>query len=123
MVPSVTSVAVIVQLPVEFRVTVKVAVPDASAASAGNVAVPSVLVMLTVSVEATTFHTASTALTVMLNGTPDDCTVGVPVLPETVFGAAVSPGSNTCNLVNGRLIMRKYAALPVGTVTCPLPPA
>ena len=108
--PSVTSVAVIV-LPVTVsKVTVKVAAPATSGASAGSVPV-SVLVMLIVSDELTTRQTESQELTVTLNGTPGVCASGVPVLPVGVFGAAVSPGNNTRNWVNGRLIIRKKLLL------------
>src|SRR5947207_9525209 len=36
----------------------------------------------------------------MLNAEPAVCAVGVAVLPLAVPGAADSPGSRTCNLVN-----------------------
>jgi len=38
-------------------------------------------------------HESSHALTVTENGMPAVCGLGVPVLPEVVPGAAVSPGS------------------------------
>src|SRR5690348_6209400 len=57
--------------------------------------------MATVSVtEVTTFQFASTALTTMVNAAPAACALGVPVLPDAVPAAAVSPGSNSCSLVN-----------------------
>ena len=52
------------------------------------------------SVELTRFQLASTALTVTLNEPPAVCALGVPVLPEAVPGAAVSPGSRICSLAN-----------------------
>ena len=50
--------------------------PATSAALAGSVALASVEVMPTVSVELTTFQFASTALTVTLNEPPAVCAVG-----------------------------------------------
>ena len=48
----------------------------------------------------TRFHNASTALTVTLKALPEVVAVGVPVLPLTVPGAAVSPGTRSCSFVN-----------------------
>src|SRR6266545_3632381 len=45
----------------------------------------------------TRFQSASTDRTVTLNGVPAPWAVGVPVLPVTVPGAAVSPGTNSCS--------------------------
>lgn len=56
LVPSVTSVAVTVQDPLVLSVTAKVRLPLARVASAGSVAVVSLLVMLMVSLEGTTFQ-------------------------------------------------------------------
>src|SRR6185312_640765 len=67
-------------------------VPATSAVLAGRVALASVEVMPTVSVEETGFQFASTALTVTLNDDPAVCAFGAPVLPLAVPGAAVSPG-------------------------------
>src|SRR5207248_100639 len=65
--PSVTSEAVIVQLPSVFSVTLKLLVPAARAVLAGRAALASLEVMPTVSVTVlTTFQLASTALTVTL---------------------------------------------------------
>ena len=73
-------------------------VPLTSAALAGNTAVPSLLVIPTVSVTfVSKFQLASTARTVTVNAVPTVCAVGAPVLPVGVPDAAVSPGSNTCN--------------------------
>src|SRR5216117_689776 len=55
----------------------------------------------TVCVLLTRFHAASTDRIVTLNAVPAVCAVGVPVLPVAVPGAAVSPGTNTCNFANG----------------------
>ena len=44
----------------------------------------------------TTFQFASTPLTVTLKGVPADCADGVPVFPDAVPGAAVSPGMRSC---------------------------
>ena len=69
--PSVRSLAVKVALPTVLSVTLKVFVPDTSAALGGNVAVPAEEVMLTVSeMVLIRFQFASTALTVTLNGVP-----------------------------------------------------
>src|SRR6266851_3945223 len=97
--PSVLSLAVTVALPAVFKVTLNVCVPLASAALAGKPALPSDEVIATVSLTVgTTFQLASTALTVTLIALPAVCAVGLPVLPLALPGAALSPGSNTCNL-------------------------
>src|ERR1043166_7029600 len=97
---SVLSAAVTVAVPAVFRVTLKVFVPATNAALAGNVALLSEEVIPIVSVALTRFQLASTALTVTLKAVPAVCAKGVPVLPEGVPGAAVSPGSNNCNFEN-----------------------
>src|SRR5947207_2498407 len=100
LVPSVTSLAVTVLLPAVFKLTLKVRVPATSAALAGRTALASEEVIPTVSLTVVTgFQLASTALTVTLNGVPEVCAVGVPVLPVAVPGAAVSPGRRICSLV------------------------
>src|SRR5947207_461588 len=102
LVPSVISVAVTVQLPAVFNVTLKVRVPAANAALPGNAAPTSLEVIPTVWVIVLTkFQFASTALTVTVKAVPAVCAVGVPVLPPTVPGAAVSPGAKSCSFVNG----------------------
>ena len=53
-----------------FSVTLKVLVPEESAAFPGRLALPSLEVIPTVSVELTTFQAASTAFTVTVNGAP-----------------------------------------------------
>ena len=95
--PSDASVAVNVALPVVRGVIEKVFVPATSAALAGSVAFESELVIATVSVEETGFQFASTALTVAVNALPAASAVGVPVLPDGVPGAAVSPGRRICS--------------------------
>src|SRR5437773_2618158 len=98
LVPSVRSLAVTVLLPAVFKLMLKVRVPATSAALAGRTAFASEEVIPTVSVMVVTgFQLASTALTVTLNGVPEVCAVGVPVLPVAVPGAAVSPGTSTCS--------------------------
>ena len=100
-VPSVASVAVIVQLPMLSRVATNVAVPLTNASSGGMVALGSVVSRCTTSVAALTrFQSASTALTITGKEIPAACPSGVPVLPVGVPGAAVSPGSSTCSLTN-----------------------
>src|SRR5205823_3919546 len=81
----------------------KVMLPAVAPLSSAMVALPSVLVMVTFGVELdTTFQLASTALTTtpLVKPTPATWSDGVPVLPVVVPGAAVSPGSRICNLVN-----------------------
>ena len=94
------SVAVKVFEPAVFGVTERVLVPATSAVFAGRVALASVEVMPTVSVEVTGFQFASTALTVTLKLQPAVCALGAPVLPEAVPGAAVSPGSRIWSFAN-----------------------
>ena len=98
--PFVMSVEVNVAVPAVFAVTESVFVPATSAVLAGSAAFASVELIPTMSVEATTFQFASTALTVTLNESPAVWAVGVPVLPVAVPGAAVSPGSRICSFVN-----------------------
>ena len=98
--PFVMSVAVNVFEPAVFGGDREVLVPATSAALAGSVALASVEVMPTVSVEVTTFQLASTALTMTLNEPPAVWADGVPVLPDAVPGAAVSPGSRICSFAN-----------------------
>src|ERR1041385_4479060 len=84
-----------------MNVTLKVCVPPLKTALPGIVALPSVEVNPTVSLaELTGFQFASTALTVTLKGAPAARSAGVPVFPETVPGAAISPGTSSCNLAN-----------------------
>jgi len=88
-------------------------VPLTSAAFAGSVAAPSVVVSATVGVLVdTTFQCASTAFTVTVTLLPAVCELGVPVLPFRVPGTAVSPGSSTCSFV----------AAPTTAVMLPLVP-
>ena len=68
--PLLMSVAVKVFEPAVFGVTESVLVPATSAVLAGSVALASVEVMPTVSVELTRFQLASTALTVTLKAPP-----------------------------------------------------
>ena len=97
--PSVMSVAVTVRDPVVRSVTEKVCVPATSAALDGRLAWPSEDVIPTVSVELTGFQFASTALTVTVNAAPEVRALGVPVLPEALPGAAVSPGRRSWSFV------------------------
>ena len=93
--PSARSVAVTVALPPVLSVRLKALVPEAKVALAGNVALPSLEVMPTVSVAVpTTFQLASTPLTVTVKAAPAVRGVGVPDLPPAVPGAAVSPGTS-----------------------------
>ncbi len=103
-----TSLAVTVAVPAVPKVTLKVAVPPERAASAGSVAVASLLVMSTVSsAVGGRFQFASTALTVTVKAMPACCGSGVPVLPKAVPGAAVSPGMSNCSFANRRVKSRK----------------
>src|SRR5438093_224304 len=95
------SVAVTVWLPAVLRVTLKFLVPATSAALAGRIALLSLDVIPILSITVLTrFQLASTALTVTVNAVPAVCAMGEPVLPVAVPGAAVSPGTNSCSLVN-----------------------
>ena len=99
LVPSVISLAVSVALPAVFSVTLKVCVPAVSAVLEGKLALESLEEIPTKSVRVlTTFQFVSTAFTVTLKAVPAVCTVGTPVLPLVVPGAAVSPGTRSCSL-------------------------
>ena len=101
LVPSLTSLAVIIWEPAVAKVTLKVWAPASSAASAGRIAFGSDVVMPTVSTTVLIrFQKSSTARTVTLNAVPAVRTVGEPVLPVIVPGAAVSPGTSNCSLAN-----------------------
>src|SRR5262245_42519789 len=93
--------AVRVASPAVRSVTEKFLAPAIKAAFAGKEAFASVEVRPTVSVAlVTTLKKPSTACTVTLNAPPAVWATGVPVLPEAVAGAADSPGTNSCSLVN-----------------------
>ena len=111
LVPSLRSALVTVKVPLVLKATAKLCVPLANAALAGKVAVESLEVIPTLSVIVfTRFQFVSTALTVTLKPVKADCALGVPLLPEVLPGAAVSPGASTCNFTNA----------PAFTVTLPL---
>ena len=74
--------------------------PATNAALPGNVALVSLEVMPTVCVLLTRFQTASTDRTMTLKAVPDAADEGVPVLPVGEPGAAVSPGTRSCNFTN-----------------------
>src|SRR5258708_30441327 len=92
------SVAVGTQFPAVLLVIAKVSVPPDNAVLAGNTSLGSVAVRPTVCVLLTTFQSESTALIVTLKEAPAVWALGAPVLPVEVPGAAISPGSNICNL-------------------------
>ena len=96
----VTSEAVTVWFPAVLKVILNDWLPVTSPALAGAVAFESDNAMLTVSLVLTTFQKLSTAFAVTLNAVPATCALGVPVLPVTVPGAAVSPGARSCSLAN-----------------------
>ena len=101
LVPSVMLVAVTVRAPAVWNVTLKLFVPETRAALAGRIELLSEEVMPAVSVALVTrFQLASTALTVTLKAAPAVCADGAPVLPVALPGEAVSPGTNSCSLVN-----------------------
>ena len=116
--PLVTSLAVTVWAPEVLDVTLKVLVPATKAALAGSTALASLELIATVSFVLMTFQPASTALTVTLKAVPAVCAVGAPVLPVTVPGAAVSPGSKTCNWLKGPALTTTL--LEVAEVNAPL---
>jgi len=98
-VPSVRSDRVNVRLPAVRNVTLKVLVPETSAALIGKAALLSLEVNPTVSATVfTKFQLASTALAVTVKGVPAVCGDGVPVLPLALPGDAVSPGTMSCIL-------------------------
>src|SRR6266699_1910797 len=112
LVPSVMSVAVTVRLPAVLRVTLNVFVPADNAALAGRMALESLEVIPTVWVLLTRFQFASTALAVTLNAVPEGWAAGVPLLPVALPGAAVSPGTSTCNFTNAPPVtVSSWAAL------------
>ncbi len=78
-------------------VTLSVLVPPTRLASAARVGLGSFEARWTSSVVETGFQFASTEFTVTLNGVPEVCAVGEPVLPLAVPGAAVSPGRRICS--------------------------
>ncbi len=91
---SVTSELVRVAVPAVFSVTLEVRVPAIRAELAGSTALVSEELIATVSVALVIwFQFASTAFTVTVNGLAAVCTLGVPVLPVALPGAAVSPGT------------------------------
>ena len=119
MVPSVASVAVIVRVPVVFRVTLKLPLPPDKAVFAGKLALLSVEVKPTVSITVeTTFQFASTALTVTLKAVPAVCARGVPVLPVLVPGAVVSPGDRICSLVKPAALTGIAVLVPLAMPVC-----
>src|ERR1051325_4226637 len=104
--PSSTPDAVSVWPPAVLNVTLNEFVPLTSAASAGGVALASLVEMSTVSAAfVVKFQNASTARTVTLNAVPAVCAVGVPVLPVALPGDAVSPGTSSCNFANAAGLM------------------
>src|SRR5438445_6355337 len=100
--PSDTSLAVSVKLPLVLKKTINARVPFTSEEPAGKVAlvveevIPTVSLMLV-----STFQLASTALTVTLNVVATICATGVPVLRLAVPAAALSAGTSRCCLGNG----------------------
>src|SRR6185436_7189123 len=94
------SVAVTVWEPIVLSVTLTVRVPADKAPLAGRTALESLEAIPTVWVLLTAFQFASTALIVTLKAMFAACEFGAPVLPVGVPGAAVSPGTNTCNFTN-----------------------
>ncbi len=81
------------KLPAALSVTVKDAAPAASDRGGGSVALASdARIWTTFVTEVTGVHVSSQAFTAIANGTPAVWARGVPVLPEGVPGAAVSPG-------------------------------
>jgi hypothetical protein len=73
-------------------------VPFTSWAGEGSVALASdASTWITLVVLLTTFQVLSQAFTVTVNGTPSVCASGVPVFPDEVPGAGLSPGSRICN--------------------------
>src|SRR5438309_1466094 len=107
--------AVTVRLPAVWRVTLKVPLPETSAALAGKLALLSEELIPTVSATVLTrFQFASTALTVTVKAVPAVWAAGEPVLPVALPGEAVSPGAKICSLVNApELTVREELVLAV----------
>ncbi len=121
MLPSVRSVAVTVKLPLVLNARGKVCVPATSGALEGKVAVESLAVIPIMSgIVLTTFQLASTALTVTLKLVKALWAPGVPVLPVALPGAAVSPGTSNCSLVNAPGFTVKDGLVLALTPTCVL---
>lgn len=113
------SLAVIVAFPAVLSVALKVLLPLSRAALVGKLALASEELRPTVSVTLVRmFQLASTALTVTLKELPAVCAVGVPVLPLAVPGAAVSPGSKSCNFVNAPPFTLIEGLVLLVTVVC-----
>ena len=91
--------------------------PATRAAGAGGVALVSLELIATVSVEVTGFQFASTALTVALKLPPAVCADGLPVLPVAVPGAAVSPGRRIWSFANAPALI-----VVAGLVLAVMPP-
>src|SRR5262249_26434326 len=99
LVPSVTSLAAAVAVPEVFGVTLRLLGRATRGVLPGSEALASEQVKATVwETLVTTFQFASTAFTVMLKAVPAVCAVGVPVFPEAVPGAGISPGAKICSL-------------------------
>src|SRR5437899_10489652 len=94
----VLSDAVRVAVPEVLSVTLRALLPLTRLVLAGRAALASDDVKATVSLVLTTFQLASTALTVTVKAVPAVCADGVPVLPATLPGEAVSPGVSSCSL-------------------------
>src|SRR4051794_26753199 len=115
---SVMSLAVKVEEPAVSGVTSSVIVPPASAVFAGRTAFASEEVRPTTWLTfATGFQLASTAFTITLKEDAAVCAAEDPTFPETVPGAAVSPGARICNFentpaltVSGELALLLFAA-------------
>ena len=91
--------------PTVRNVTLKLLVPEIRAASAGSTALESLDVMWIVSLVLITFQLASTPFTVTVKTTLELWMIDVPVLPDPVPGAAVSPGTSNWSLVNDPALM------------------
>ena len=85
-------------MPEILLVRLSVTLPLLIAVLAGNVACASEEARCTVSLVLIRFQLASTERTVTLKEVPAVWAVGLPVLPDELPGAAVSPGINTCSL-------------------------
>src|SRR5947199_304875 len=90
------SLAVTVAVPTVFSVTLKVLVPEESAAFTGRLALPSLEVIPTVSVTVLIkFQFASTAFTVTVNTVPPCSFLAVPSFPLVPPGAAAAPATTS----------------------------
>ena len=96
-------------LPAVFSVRLNALLPAIRAVFAGRLAFASELERLIVSVTVeATFQNASTALMVTLKDVPAVCDDTAPVLPLTVAGAEISPGTRSWSFATAPGLMTMF---------------